>query len=540
MGTITYDEPAYDDPAHDDPAYDDPGDIAERDRGRDARRPTDIPSRGWLDIALRVKKEIAKDNVSLIASGLALYALLAAFPALAAAVSIYGLFASPDDIAQQMQQFAGFLPADGQQILQRQLQQLASHNSDTLSIGLALGILIALWSARKGMVALMAATNVAYDEREERGFFRQILVSLAFTVGAIIAFLAVLLLGVAVPLILKALPLGPATEFIILIARWVLLWLIAVTGLAIVYRYAPDRKEPQWKWVTWGSAIAATLWLIGSVLFAIYVRNSGTFGQTYGALGGVVVLLMWLYLSGYIIVLGAEINSEMERQTVKDTTINEDAPLGQRGAYAADTVGESRPQSAEQQPRTLTMASKNPPAPTATIDALTVLERDHRLVERFFADFHAAAPQQLDPIGRRICKMLRIHTRIEEEIFYPAARTALGDEAWIDRAEREHAEAKEAITAVESRTSDAADYTDAVHRLQGLIEAHVREEEGELFPKLRETNLNLDMLALALLDRRNTLMEVMGLHGDDENSATPEPPRLGEATERTAPSRPDR
>lgn len=322
----------------------------EHDRGRNARRPSEIPKKGWLDIALRVKEELADDNVSLIASGLALYALLAAFPALAAAVSIYGLFASPGDIAQQMQQFADFMPAQGQQILQRELQQLSSHSSTTLGWGLALGILVALWSARKGMVALMTATNVAYGEREQRGFIRQILVSLAFTLGAVLGFLVVLLLGVAVPLVLKALPLGPATEIAMLVGRWALLWAVAVTGLAIVYRYAPDRKEPKWRWVTWGSAISATLWLIGSLLFALYVRHSATYGETYGALGGVVILLMWFYLSGYIIILGAEINSEMERQTVKDTTTNDGAPLGERGAYAADTVGPSKSQMSRKRP----------------------------------------------------------------------------------------------------------------------------------------------------------------------------------------------
>ena len=174
------------------------------------------------------------------------------------------------------------------------------------------------------------------------------------------------------------------------------------------------------------------------------------------------------------------------------------------------------------------MASKNPPSSGSTLDALAVLERDHRLVERFFADFEHAGPQQLDPIGRRICKMLRIHTQIEEEIFYPAARGALPDPSLIDRAEEEHAAAKQAIGEVEARTSDASDYADVVQKLCGLVESHVREEEGDLFPKLRETELNLEMLALALLDRRNTLMDVMGLHSDDENSATPEPPRLGE------------
>ena len=308
--------------------------------GRHARSPTEIPKRGWLDIAMRVKNEVTKDNVSIIAAGLALYALLAVFPALGAAVSIYGLFASPEQIAQHMNSFSGVLPAEATQILQKQMQSL-SGQEQALSVGLVLGVLIALWSARKGMVALMAATNIAYDEDEERGFFKQILVSLVFTIGAVVGFLAVLLLTIAIPLALEMLPLGRAAEVVILVARWVLLWGLAVLGMAVVYRFAPDRNEPKWRWLTWGSGIAATLWLIGSLLFAIYARNTASYGETYGALGGVVVLLMWFFLTGYCIVLGAEINSEMERQTKEDTTQGPAKPMGQRDAYAADTVGES-------------------------------------------------------------------------------------------------------------------------------------------------------------------------------------------------------
>lgn len=310
-------------------------------RGRTAERPQDIPARGWWDIAMRVKKEMTADNVDIIAGGLALYALLAVFPALAAAVSIYGLFASPADIASHLQQVAAVLPENATKILQEQLSKLSQHPQDTLSVGIIVGIALALWSARKGIVALMTATNVAYDEEESRGFIKQLFVSLAFTLGAVLGFLAVLLLGVAVPLALSLLPLGSAAELVLLVARWILLFGVAVLGLAIVYRFAPDRNQAQWRWITPGSLIAAVLWVIGSVLFALYVRSSGTYGETYGALGGVIVLLMWFYLSGYIIILGAEINAEMERQTQRDTTTGHPKPRGSRGAYSADTVGPS-------------------------------------------------------------------------------------------------------------------------------------------------------------------------------------------------------
>ncbi len=289
---------------------------------------------------MRVKREMTADNVSIIAAGLALYALLAVFPALAAAVSIYGLFASPTDIAQHMQSVAATLPPDAAAILERQVHDL-SRREQALSIGVVVGILLALWSARKGMVALITATNVAYDEEEKRGFVKQLLVSLAFTVGAVLGFLAVLALGVAVPVGLAFLPLGPAAETVLLIARWALLFAVAIVGLAIIYRFAPDRREAKWQWVTPGSLIAATLWLGGSLLFALYVRNWGSYGDTYGALGSVIVLLMWFYLTGYVVILGAEINSELERQTRHDTTEGAPKPMGRRGAYSADTVGPS-------------------------------------------------------------------------------------------------------------------------------------------------------------------------------------------------------
>ncbi len=310
-------------------------------RGREAQRPRDIPSRGWFDIAMRVKNEVSRDNVSLVAAGLALYALLAAFPALAAALSLYGLFASPEQIAGQVESLAGVLPEQVTRIVGGQLQSLAAQQGGALGIGAVIGFVIALWSARKGITALMTATNIAYNEEEQRSFLRQLLVSLAFTLGAVVAFVGMVLVAVAVPLAVEAIGLGGGVETLVAVLRWVLLWLLMVLGLSVVYRFAPDRDPARWRWVNWGSATAATLWIVGSVLFAVYVRNFGSYGETYGSLAGVVVLLLWFYLSGFVVVLGAEINAEMERQTRKDTTRGRHEPMGSRQAHAADTLGES-------------------------------------------------------------------------------------------------------------------------------------------------------------------------------------------------------
>jgi len=311
------------------------------ERGRSAVQPQEIPPAGWWDITWRVVKRLGSDNITLVSGGVAMYALLSVFPALAAIVSIYGLFASPAEAIQHMSAFSGVLPPGVWQIFSTQLQALASREQSTLSIGAAVGILIALWGARSAMSAFITATNVAYGEREKRSFFRQVLVSLVLTAAGVIGFLVMLVLGIAIPVALKIIGTTVWVQWLADVLQWVLLWLFAVVGLAFLYRYAPAREPARWAWVTWGSAIAASLWLGISALFAIYVRSFANYGKTYGALGGVIALLMWFYLSSLLIVLGAEINAEMERQTRKDTTEGAQAPMGERGAYAADTVGPS-------------------------------------------------------------------------------------------------------------------------------------------------------------------------------------------------------
>jgi len=312
---------------------------AESGRGRTAERPTDIPARGWLDVSWRAAKRFSDDNVTLIAGGLAMYALLSVFPALAATVSIYGMFATPSDVIDQMTAFAGVLPPGVWDIFSAELQSITRTGQTTLTFAAALGIVVALWSARAAMSSLMTATNIAYRERETRGFIRTTLLSLAFTAGAVLGFLLMLTLGVVIPVALAAFGSADWTKAAVGILRMALLWAIMVAGFAIVYRYAPAREHARWRWVSPGSMVAATLWLAASAVFAFYVTNFAGYAKTYGALGGVVVLLMWFFISSIVVVLGAQINAELERQTVKDTTDCGGAPLGERGAYAADTVG---------------------------------------------------------------------------------------------------------------------------------------------------------------------------------------------------------
>ncbi len=310
-------------------------------RGRGAELPQEIPAAGWWDIIWRVVKRLGNDNVTLVAAGVAMYALLSVFPGLAAAVSIYGLFATPADVIRHMSTFSGVLPPGVWDIFNTQLQTVASHGQRTLSAAAALAVGVALWSARSAMSALMTASNIAYGEREKRSFIVQVLISLVLTVGAVVGFLGMLLLGVAIPVALKILGTSNWLQWAGVILPSAVLWVFAVVGLAFVYRYAPARQPARWQWVTWGSVIASTLWLVASALFAVYVRSFANYGKTYGALGGVIALLMWFYFSSVLVVLGAEINAEMERQTKQDTTEGPEAPMGERGAYAADTIGPS-------------------------------------------------------------------------------------------------------------------------------------------------------------------------------------------------------
>jgi membrane protein len=305
-----------------------------------------------------VTRRIGNDNVTLVAGGLALYMLLSVFPGLAALVSIYGLFASPADVGRQMQAIAAVLPPGAWDIFNSQLQGLVRHSGSALTGAAALGILMSLWSARSAMSALMTATNIAYGEREKRSYFIQLVESLAFTMVAMVGFALTVLLGVAIPVALKFLGTSPALQIVADVLRFVVLWGVAMLGLAVVYRFAPAREHPQWRWVSWGSAIAATLWIVASALFAYYVQTFASYGKTYGALGSVIALIMWFYISSLIVVVGAETNAEMERQTYKDTTVRRGAPLGQRGAYAADTVGPSAKEGGRQADRAATEPAK--------------------------------------------------------------------------------------------------------------------------------------------------------------------------------------
>lgn len=312
-----------------------------RKRGRNAAWPQDIPWRGWWDIANRVKDKISDDNISLLSAGVAFYTLLAVFPGLAVLISIYGLLADSADVAQQINLLDGLLPQEAMAILDEQMKSVASQSNTALSLGVGFSLLIAIWSSSRGIYSLIAALNTVYGEHEKRNMFKLYAFVLMLTVGGLLLLLLTLGLIVAFPALLGYLGLQPDTEMLLSWLRWPILLFVMMLVLAIIYHLGPSRTRPRWRWVSWGSVIATILWIVGSLLFSYYVSNFASYNKTYGSVGAVVILLMWFYLSAYIILFGAEFNAEVEHQTNQDSTVGEPKPQGQRGAYMADTVGES-------------------------------------------------------------------------------------------------------------------------------------------------------------------------------------------------------
>lgn len=310
--------------------------------GRQAAAPHEIPSRGWKDILLRVKDRISDDNLSIVAAGVGFYAFLALFPAIAAMVSIVGLILRPTDVEHMVAAAQGTVPPEALALIRDQVHQIVSASSPTLGVSLVVSIGLALWSAAAGMTAMMTALNITYEERERRGYIQYYATAIGLTLGAIVFVVVALALVAAVPAIVHQLGLPTFLSAVVSLVRWVMLALALLLALAVLYRVAPSRDAPQWRWVSVGAVAATALWLIGSALFSLYVAHFAGYNKTYGALAAIVILLMWFYLTAFAILLGAELNAEMEHQTRVDSTVGRPAPMGQRNARMADTLGDSR------------------------------------------------------------------------------------------------------------------------------------------------------------------------------------------------------
>lgn len=307
-------------------------------RGHAADKPSDLTAASWKDILWRVYEEIGNDRVLAVAAGVTFYSLLAVFPAIVALVSLYGLFADTSTISAHLSAISGIMPSGALDVIGEQVKRIASKPHGSLGFGFIAGLAVALWSANAGMKAMFDALNIVYDEKEKRSFIVLNAVSLVFTIAALVVLMLALGAVVVMPVVLKFLPLGSLVEIGISLLRWPILLVLIITGLAVLYRYGPSRERPRWRWVTWGSGFAAVAWLVGSMLFSWYVSSFGSYNETYGSLGAAIGFMTWIWISTTIILIGAEINAEMEHETARDTTKGGGKPLGARGASMADRV----------------------------------------------------------------------------------------------------------------------------------------------------------------------------------------------------------
>ena len=279
-----------------------------------------------MDVVRRVATGISKQRIVLVAAGVTFYALLAIFPAIAALVALYGLVADPATVVEHVEKLSGLLPGGAVDVLRDQIARIAAQPRDTLGLAFVAGLAVSLWSANGGVKALFDALNVVYVERETRGFIRVTAVSLAFVVGGILFLLLAVGAVVAVPVALHYIGIPPLGKSIIAIGRWPILFVIVALVVALIYRFGPDRTNPEWRWITWGSAFAAIAWLATSVLFSWYAGNFGKYNETYGSLGAVIGFMTWIWLSALVILTGAEIDSVLER------TVSRRAPDAHRHA----------------------------------------------------------------------------------------------------------------------------------------------------------------------------------------------------------------
>ncbi len=340
------------------------------ERGRHANSPWQMPFAAWKEVAVRTWRESSKDNVGIVAAGVAFYGFVALVPMLGATVLAYGLVADPQSVIEHMQSLTKVMPADVAELVGGQLMNVVQTSGGKKGLGLLLALAIALWGARNAAGSIVTALNIAYEEEEKRGFLKVTLLSLAMTVAAVLMALLAVAASAVLGYLHAFLPdTGPVGLTLWKVLTFALLAAAAAGAVAALYRYGPSREKARWTWITPGSAFAALGWLLLTLGFGFYVANFGNYNATYGSLGAVVVLLTWLYLSSYVLLFGAEMNSELEHQTAKDTTAGTPAPMGQRGAWAADNVaGGEETEAADGKPPEVTAARQAGQSAPATHD----------------------------------------------------------------------------------------------------------------------------------------------------------------------------
>ena len=296
----------------------------------DATHPSEISAKGWWSALKRVVAGFNEDRLMTEAAGVTFYSLLAVFPAMATLVSLYGLVANPLAVNDQLKYLNGVVPSGSLDIIRDELKSLTTNGTTALGFGFLIGFVTSLWSANQGVKALFDALNIVYHEKEKRGYIRFTGLCLLFTLGTILFIMTAVFCIAVVPLALKYLGLNETSAGLIAIGRWPVLMAVLTFLLALIYRYGPSREQARWQWVSWGSAFAAVTWLIASIAFSYYVANFGSYNRTYGSLGAVIGLMTWIWISIIIVLLGAELNAELEQQTSRDSKTGPELPMGQR------------------------------------------------------------------------------------------------------------------------------------------------------------------------------------------------------------------
>lgn len=310
------------------------------ERGRDAQVPEAIPAKGLRDVFWRIVDKVSANRISLIAAGVCFYLLLAIFPALGALVSLYGLVADPITISDHLRELSWLLPPGAFDLIADQIRGIVERRTSTLGIAFFISLAIALWSAHNGTLAVFDAMNVAYEEKEKRGIIRLNFIALCFTLCAVAAALLMVFLVAVMPLLLTFVWIDYYKEQVVLLMRWPVLSILVIAASITIYRFGPSREPARLRWMTWGAAFAATGWFAMSFAFGFYLNHFANYSATYGTLGALIGFLMWMWLSVIILILGAALNAELEHQTEFDTTTGTPMPMGVRGAYVADTLGE--------------------------------------------------------------------------------------------------------------------------------------------------------------------------------------------------------
>lgn len=271
----------------------------------------DIMKMPAVQYGMRLYDNVENDNIGLLAAGVAFYFFLAAFPAIGALISLYGLFADPAFITGQFENLDHFLPPESLKILADQARSISSTSGAALGLGVIVGLLLTIYSTTKGVKALITGLNVAYNEKERRNFVVLNYKAFVLTFAMLVYLIFSLSLIAVMPALFNFLHIPDYISTPLLAARWPLLSLCAIVGLQIVYYYAPCHKAPQWRWISWGALVAALFWLGASSLFSLFVSNFGNYNETYGSLGAVAVLLLWFWLSSLTILIGAEVNASL-------------------------------------------------------------------------------------------------------------------------------------------------------------------------------------------------------------------------------------